>query len=57
MILGLKASGLLNSKCDQKIKINGGRSFGLAFCFALDTHNWSLLIICCVVSSNAFLKP
>lgn len=34
--LGLKASRLLNSKCDQKI--NGGRSFGLAFCFASDAQ-------------------
>lgn len=35
-IWGLKASRLLNSKGDQKI--NGGRSFGLAFCFASDAQ-------------------
>lgn len=29
IILGLKASALLNSKCDQEIKINGGRFFTL----------------------------
>lgn len=30
-IFGLKASGFLNRKCDQKIRINGGRTFGLGF--------------------------